>query len=228
MHTGQDIVYRRCIFNRTGNGVRIKASPYHGGSASNITYEDLQMFDVGTPIFLDLNYGGSYLKKESATPTRVFNISYKNITASSWGQYGHGGIIRCGFGGAPHCNNITVSNVRIRASTCDNHTQMPYCGQIGWECINVSSGVAERVVPPFERNDAAAPSPPGEPHSNGCVFAAQEERVANEPAESGGTLALKSDDAVQIQFEKPVLVSLSRAASINQSDVRCWCQFCAT
>ena len=208
MHTGQDIVYRRCIFNGTGNGVRIKATPFHGGTASNITYEDLRMIDVGTPIFVDLDYGGDgNLPKESSTPTLVHSIRFKNIDATSWGQYGKGGIIRCGFSGAPGCSNMTLTNVSIRPSASCAPTpyepRKPYCGQVEWECIR-ASGIASGVVPSF--GAAPAPAPPGEPRSSGCALKTPGEQ-ANQ--------RLKLDDAEVVARAAPADPRTTREISVD-------------
>eukprot|EP01045_Picozoa_sp_COSAG04_P005318 COSAG04_NODE_245_length_18929_cov_6.708391_4_plen_3740_part_00 len=39
---------------------------------------------------------------------------------------------------------------------------------------------------------------------------------------------VKTDESIRIDFGRPILVSKSRAAAVNSSTVRCWCDFCTT
>jgi polygalacturonase len=51
-----NLTVRRCTFDGTATGVRIKSGPGRGGLAENLTYEDLTMRDVSAAITLNSHY----------------------------------------------------------------------------------------------------------------------------------------------------------------------------
>jgi hypothetical protein len=81
---------RRCTFDGTSAGVRLKSRRGRGGMVENVTYSDLQMRNVGQAIVISsFYYGlprpGEHVDAEAAGPETPAwrNITIKNIVAKS-------------------------------------------------------------------------------------------------------------------------------------------------
>ena len=104
----------RLTFKDTDNGLRIKSYQGRGGLVENISYSDVTMENVKTPIIIT----GYYPKIPDTDTTDAFtdttpvyrNIMIKNVTATS---PKYAGFI-VGMPGAP-IKNVTLENVHIKA-----------------------------------------------------------------------------------------------------------------
>jgi len=83
----RNVVVRRCSFNGTVTGVRLKSARGRGGLVENVVYEDLKMTHVGTAISISSTY-------ETATTDRMAPIEPAEVTEST-----------------PIWRNITVRNL---------------------------------------------------------------------------------------------------------------------
>ncbi|HEY1793837.1 MAG TPA: glycoside hydrolase family 28 protein [Opitutaceae bacterium] len=86
----RNMTVRRCTFDGTSAGVRLKSRRGRGGMVENVTYSDLQMRNVGQAIVISsFYYGlprpGEHVDAEAAGPETPAwrNITIKNIVAKS-------------------------------------------------------------------------------------------------------------------------------------------------
>ena len=125
-----NITVTDCTFNNTENGIRIKSDRDRGGFVHDITYNNLRMTNVGTPIliygsyrekekkFKDLNHitsaeAGTYPAKAVTDLTPIYqNITFSNVTASV--QPGHRAGLIFGLPEA-YVTNVLFQNVDITA-----------------------------------------------------------------------------------------------------------------
>ncbi|BBH07346.1 Pectin lyase-like superfamily protein [Prunus dulcis] len=80
-----EITVNGAILSGTTNGVRIKTWQGGSGSASNITFENIEMHNVSNPIIIDQNYCDNRKKpcKEQRSAVQVENVVYRNISGTS-------------------------------------------------------------------------------------------------------------------------------------------------
>ncbi|RZC85820.1 hypothetical protein C5167_026492 [Papaver somniferum] len=79
-----DVMVDIAILNGTTNGVRIKTWQGGSGNASNISFQNIVMYNVKNPIIIDQNYcdqDDPCDEQESAV--QISDIIYKNITGTS-------------------------------------------------------------------------------------------------------------------------------------------------
>jgi polygalacturonase len=110
----RNLTVRNCTFKDTVSGLRIKSYRGRGGLVENITYKDIQMWDVKIPIDIS-SYYPKIPKEDTAQPvtpeTPIYrNIRIANLTATS--PQSAGFIV-----GLPECvvSNVTLENVHISA-----------------------------------------------------------------------------------------------------------------
>ena len=72
-----DMTVRRCTFDQTDNGIRIKSMRGAGGVVEDINFSDIQMKDVDAAIVLDLLYVDNNRPNFRGDPTKIPTI--KNI-----------------------------------------------------------------------------------------------------------------------------------------------------
>lgn len=86
------MVVRRCTFDGTDTGVRLKSDRARGGLVEGVVYEDLTMRNVGTAISISSYYQGatsdSAMVREAAQPVtkttpRWRGITIRNVTATA-------------------------------------------------------------------------------------------------------------------------------------------------
>ncbi len=65
---------RRCSFEGTDNGIRIKSMRGAGGPVRDVRYEDMRMTGVGTAILLDLNYVDNNRPDFRGNPRKIPSI----------------------------------------------------------------------------------------------------------------------------------------------------------
>ncbi|KAI3899739.1 hypothetical protein MKW92_001465 [Papaver armeniacum] len=79
-----DVMVDTAVLNGTTNGVRIKTWQGGSGNASNISFQNIVMYNVKNPIIIDQNYcdqDDPCDEQESAV--QISDIIYKNITGTS-------------------------------------------------------------------------------------------------------------------------------------------------
>ncbi len=117
----EDLTVRRCTFNQTDAGIRIKTGRDRGGLLQSVTYENLKMTAVKNPIYIIDFYPERTAPRDPATekPEPVTprtpvnkNIVIRNVTATDCPT---AGTIR----GLPEMpiDGVTLSNVKISAET---------------------------------------------------------------------------------------------------------------
>jgi polygalacturonase len=110
----QNVFVARVHFQNTANGVRIKSNRDRGGDIGNITFRDLTMENVGTPI-LATEYYPKIPQHDSAQPmTRLtphfHDIRITNLTATGAKEAG----VIVGLPESP-ITTITLTNVHVSA-----------------------------------------------------------------------------------------------------------------
>lgn len=79
-----NVVVNGAKFSGTANGVRIKTWQGGSGTASNIKFQNLEMYDVTNPIIIDQNYCDQDKPcKEQSSAVQVKNVVYQNIKGTS-------------------------------------------------------------------------------------------------------------------------------------------------
>uniref|UniRef100_A0A803P6K3 endo-polygalacturonase n=1 Tax=Cannabis sativa TaxID=3483 RepID=A0A803P6K3_CANSA len=78
------ITVNRAKLIGTTNGVRIKTWQGGSGTATNITFENIEMENVANPIIIDQNYCDQHKPcKEQKSAVQVKNVIYKSISGTS-------------------------------------------------------------------------------------------------------------------------------------------------
>lgn len=109
------MLVRRCTFENTDNGIRLKSMRGAGGLVENIRYTDLQMKNVENAIVLQLDYVDNNRPDFKGDPTKVpaiHNILLDHLTIEGSRQ---AGIIH-GLPDSP-ITNITLSDISLQAET---------------------------------------------------------------------------------------------------------------
>jgi polygalacturonase len=70
----RDMLVRRCTFENTDNGIRIKSMRGAGGPVERIRYSDIQMKNVKNAILLDLTYTDNNRPDFRGDPTKIPSI----------------------------------------------------------------------------------------------------------------------------------------------------------
>jgi polygalacturonase len=112
----RNLTVKRCSFEGTQNGIRIKSPRGKGGKVENLVYEDITMKDVEGAITFTCYYP-KIPKTDSAQPvtaeTPSFrNIRIRNLTATSTRAAG----VIIGLPESP-VSNVVLENVQITAAT---------------------------------------------------------------------------------------------------------------
>jgi len=121
----RNVLVRRCTFDGTDAGMRLKSARGKGGLVENVVYEDLTMKNVGTAISLSSSYENSAIHhplddaaldedkphEVTATTPRWRNITIRNVTATACRD--RAGLI-AGLREMP-LENITLENVALEA-----------------------------------------------------------------------------------------------------------------
>ena len=118
----RNMTVRRCTFDGTEMGVRLKSDRRRGGLVEHVTYTDLTMRNVGRPIVISSYYQGSttdlpapgeHARAQKVTDTTPHwrNITVRNLTAT--GSTVDAGMI-LGLPEMPAVD-ITLENIRIEA-----------------------------------------------------------------------------------------------------------------
>jgi len=134
-----NITVRNAIFRSTVQATRIKTHMGDVGVVSNITFENIEMYDVGWPFCIDMFYENLPQFAEcvigtSVGPTKqlITNILYKNITISGVQQ--QAAIFACQP--SSPCTDIQLVDVTITDKPAPE-----------WICMN-AFGTNVNVIPP--------------------------------------------------------------------------------
>ncbi len=143
------VIVRRCTFNGTDNGLRIKSYRGRGGDVRDINYTDIDMKNVRRPFDINMRYNGN-----ANTPTDIgprdaepgqtkaipnfHDIHVTNLTVTRSPLAGR--IV-----GIPDqmANNITFSNVRIKA---DRGFLVQDAKEIVFDNVRIESAIGEPLV----------------------------------------------------------------------------------
>lgn len=111
----QNVLVERVHFKGTGTGVRIKSNRDRGNDISHLTYRDLVMEDVQTPILISEFYPKIPPNIDSAPVTRLtphfHDITIENVKATGARQ----AMIIVGLPESP-IRNLVLSNIDISAN----------------------------------------------------------------------------------------------------------------
>lgn len=143
----RNLTVKRCSFEGTQNGIRIKSPRGKGGKVENLVYEDITMKDVEGAITFTCYYP-KIPKTDSAQPvtaeTPSFrNIRIRNLTATSTRAAG----VIIGLPESP-VSNVVLENVQITAAT----TGLAIRNANGIDLKTVH--ITAKVGPPFVIEDA--------------------------------------------------------------------------
>ncbi|OMO71276.1 Glycoside hydrolase, family 28 [Corchorus capsularis] len=123
----------------TTNGVRIKTWQGGSGSASNIVFQNVEMYNVSNPIIIDQNYCDQ--KKpcnEQSSAVQVKNVVYRNIKGTSASDV----AIKFDCSKTYPCQGILLENVDLEdendssAKAVCNNVKMTERGYVSPHCPN--------------------------------------------------------------------------------------------
>jgi polygalacturonase len=112
----RNITVQRCTFEDTTNGIRIKSARDRGAVVEHVTYRDITMKNVGTPITINMYYfdksGAANRKAKPITATTPIVRDVRVINVTAVGAKTAGDIV-----GLPEMpvSNVVLDNVRIGA-----------------------------------------------------------------------------------------------------------------
>uniref|UniRef100_A0A199UBH2 Uncharacterized protein n=1 Tax=Manihot esculenta TaxID=3983 RepID=A0A199UBH2_MANES len=126
-----------CKIYDTDNGVRIKTWPaLHGGSVSNIQFEDIVMQNVSNPIIIDQMYcPHNECNREMPSKVKISDVIFKNIRGSSRTPT----AVQLTCSSSVPCKNVELSNVNLQ-----------YTGSKGPAksiCTNVKPKIIGKLIP---------------------------------------------------------------------------------
>ncbi|KAL6272954.1 hypothetical protein ACE6H2_023646 [Prunus campanulata] len=130
-----EITVNGAILSGTTNGVRIKTWQGGSGSASNITFENIEMHNVSNPIIIDQNYCDRKPCKEQRSAVQVENVVYKNISGTSASDV----AIKFDCSKSFPCKGIVLQGINLQreegktAKALCNHVNVNSIGDLGWE-----------------------------------------------------------------------------------------------
>ncbi|XP_073296103.1 polygalacturonase At1g48100-like [Primulina huaijiensis] len=112
-------------------GVRIKTWEGGSGSVRNVTFSNIAMSDVKTPISIDQHYcGGHKVCKDDTSAVAITGITYQNIT----GTYTRTSVSLLCSEHEP-CKNLTVAGVNLKPSKDKGSREGPYCSNAYGEVL---------------------------------------------------------------------------------------------
>ncbi|XP_044467840.1 polygalacturonase [Mangifera indica] len=95
----------------TTNGVRIKTWQGGSGTASNIKFQNIYMFNVSNPIIIDQNYCDQEEPcKEQSSAVQVENVVYKNILGTSASDV----AVKFDCSKSYPCEGIVLQNINLQ------------------------------------------------------------------------------------------------------------------
>ncbi|XVF75795.1 hypothetical protein PTKIN_Ptkin13bG0215700 [Pterospermum kingtungense] len=111
----------------TANGVRIKTWQGGSGSASNIIFQNIEMYNVSNPIIIDQNYCDQDKPcKEQSSAVEVKNVVYKNIKGTSASEV----AIKFDCSKSHPCQGIVLQNVNLQEQ--GDKTAKAICNNVRW------------------------------------------------------------------------------------------------
>ncbi|XP_043808338.1 exopolygalacturonase-like [Manihot esculenta] len=131
------IYVKNCTIYDTDNGVRIKTWPaLHGGSVSNIQFEDIVMQNVSNPIIIDQMYcPHNECNRKMPSKVKISDVIFKNIRGSSKTPT----AVQLTCSSSVPCKNVELSNVNLQ-----------YTGSKGPAksiCTNVKPKIIGNLIP---------------------------------------------------------------------------------
>ncbi|XP_043808337.1 polygalacturonase-like [Manihot esculenta] len=131
------IYVKNCTIYDTDNGVRIKTWPaLHGGSVSNIQFEDIVMQNVSNPIIIDQMYcPHNECNRKMPSKVKISDVIFKNIRGSSKTPT----AVQLTCSSNVPCKNVELSNVNLQ-----------YTGSKGPAksiCTNVKPKIIGKLIP---------------------------------------------------------------------------------
>jgi len=111
----RDMLVRRCTFDQTDNGIRIKSMRGAGGMVENIRYSDIQMKNVDAAIVLDLLYMDNNRPNFRGDPTKIPSIKNVRIDHLKIDNSRSAGRI-VGLPDSP-ISDVTLNDVQITADS---------------------------------------------------------------------------------------------------------------
>lgn len=97
----------------------------------NVTFSNITMSDVKTPIIIDQHYcGGSKVCKDDTSAVAITGITYQNIT----GTYTRTSVSLLCSEQEP-CTNLTVADVHLKPSKEKGSGEGPYCSHAYGEIL---------------------------------------------------------------------------------------------
>ena len=145
MTTGglSNITVRDCVLNGTSAGFRIKSYVGGGGVVKDITWENVSMHDVATPIEVSQNYGGEHppcAKSCNATlRPRYEGLSMRGVRVS--GSVKADGALQ--LDGSTSASGVSI---QLSLEDCSLGGSAPTSAM--WACAHAAVAVQGKVTPP--------------------------------------------------------------------------------
>ncbi|KAJ1408986.1 Pectin lyase fold/virulence factor [Sesbania bispinosa] len=136
------VIVNRAKLSGTKNGVRIKTWQGGSGSASNITFQNIQMDNVTNPIIIDQNYCDKKKNKKckkQKSAVQIKNVLYQNITGTSASDV----AVKFDCSENFPCEEIVLQNIDLQCEEGDddakascNNVELSYLGYVSPRCYS--------------------------------------------------------------------------------------------
>ncbi|KAF7837039.1 putative polygalacturonase [Senna tora] len=132
--TVEEIHVKNCTFTRSSSGARIKTREGGSGYVRKITYEDIVLVEVQSPILIVQNYG-SLLPIDAGQAVKVSDITYRNFR----GTASFDSAIQLICDKVIGCSNVVLDQIQITSSVPGKKTNAT--------CLNAHGTSSSSNVP---------------------------------------------------------------------------------
>ncbi|KAI9087734.1 hypothetical protein K1719_030366 [Acacia pycnantha] len=120
----EEIYVRNCTFTGSSNGARIKTWEGGYGYVRKVTFEDIVVQDVQTPVLIDQHYSSYHATADNQKAVQISDITYRNFRGTS--AFEEAVKLMCDKNVG--CTNLVLDNIKITSSnpkmktkaTCSN------------------------------------------------------------------------------------------------------------
>ncbi|OVA01014.1 Glycoside hydrolase [Macleaya cordata] len=137
-----DVKVDTARLNGTTNGVRIKTWQGGSGNASNITFQNISMYNVKNPIIIDQNYCDHKDDpcKEQESAVQISDVLYKNITGTSASEV----AVKLDCSKKHPCRQIVLQDINLVRER--GETAKAFCNNVKWTQIGeVLPGCSSKI-----------------------------------------------------------------------------------
>ncbi|GAB2284910.1 hypothetical protein Dimus_019363 [Dionaea muscipula] len=135
--TVHDIYVQNCTFTGTQNGARIKTWEGGSGYATNITFEDIIVYNIRNPIIIDQHYcNGRHNCPNATTAVQVSNVIYRGFNGTSDDKV----AITLDCSKIAPCKDLVFDSINLVPATASSGDQLQaYCENAVGRIVSAST-----------------------------------------------------------------------------------------